>query len=224
MAQLEQDPEVSQNSNVEPEESPTSVEDTFGSKADLDAYVSERVEEVARQWQSQIDQKATKLEMGLQKRLGEADGLIMNLQSQGVEIDDAAHKAVRTEIIQEAYATPPVDGPTNQQRPMTEEDVRMISGVGQRLIQSFEMDNSDPEMNDLVLGGSVQEYFESITAAGRKRMDRMNGEGDRVPAQAAVPSGGKRPAGKGAPPNPYAVNLDDLYERANKSLRKKAAM
>ncbi len=219
MAQPEQEPKVSQDTNVEPQAEQPSVEEAVSmTKADLDAYMNERLEGLSSQWQARIDQRATKLEMGLQKRLGEADGLISQLQKQGVDINDEAQKALRTEIIQEAYRKPVQENPET----FSETEIKTITDAGQRMLESFGLTESDPEWSNLVTDASPQDYFNSIAEAGRAKLGRDGGGG--APAQAAVPSGGARPAGAGAPPNPFAVNLDDLYKRANDATRKKAGI
>ncbi|MDP6769387.1 MAG: hypothetical protein QF704_01675 [Anaerolineales bacterium] len=218
MAQSEQDAKVSQNTNVEPQDMDASVEVGSMTKSDLDALLNERLESLSSQWQARIDQRATKLEMGLQKRLGEADGLISQLEKQGVNIDDAAQQALRNEIIQEAYRQP------DQNPGMSDDEIKSISNAGQQMITSFGLAESDPEWSSLVTDGTPEDYFNSIAEAGRNKINREQGGGDGAPAQAAVPSGGGRPAGAGAPPNPFAVSLDQLYDRANSGLRKKAGL
>jgi hypothetical protein len=192
----------------------------------LDERMSDVFDKVDIEWQRRMDRRATKLEERVQKQLYAADNLMANLKTQGVQVPEEAVKAVRQQVVDEAYRQPAdTDNSSQNGNVASAADAayyQQITAAGTAMMENFGLQDSDPEFETVKTDGSPQEYYQSIAEAGQARTIRLAEVQERkTPAQASIPgTSGQRAVGNAPPSNPYSVNLDSLYAQANSKSRK----
>jgi hypothetical protein len=195
-------------------------------KAMLDERMSDMFNKVDVEWQRRMDRRATKLEERVQKQLYAADNLVANLKTHGVQVPEDAVKAVRQQVVDEAYREPVETDNSSQNGNVASAAetayYQQVSAAGTAMMENFGLQDSDPEFETVKTDGSPQEYYQSIAEAGQARTTRLaEAESNKTPVQASIPgTSGQRAVGHAPPSNPYSVNLDSLYAQANSKSRK----
>ena len=192
----------------------------------LDERMSDVFDKVDIEWQRRMDRRATKLEERVQKQLHAADNLMANLKTQGVQVPEEAVKAVRQQVVDEAYRQPVETDNSSQNGNVASAAetayYQQITAAGNAMMENFGLQDGDPEIEAIKTDGSPQEYYQSITEAGQAKTSRLAEENNKkTPPQASIPgTSGQRAVGTAPPSNPYTVNLDSLYSQANAKSRK----